>query len=160
MSDKTAHLDAMGIERWRLRDPSSDVEEALSAYCIRLFDQAQCVGVLLAEGVLQTEAEANLVQAMAKATAYVTEGAWESSLPPLSELAQPGVMLVLGAGLASSLLHQEGEVSDLRKQVYQRDRCSVIMTYSPAELLADTSLKALAWHDIKQAMQLMRERRA
>ncbi|WP_423062559.1 hypothetical protein [Candidiatus Paracoxiella cheracis] len=142
---KECYLHAMGVETWRLRAP-----QAMRAYyCYTLFDaEKNPVCLLMADVTVQDEVELNLVQAIAKATRlHVVEG--------LQPAESANVLILLGPQVAALFFQNDDGVEALRGKVHQLENYSVIVSYSPAQLLADKSLKAATWKDVQTAMGIL-----
>ncbi len=132
----------MGIDVWRFRTSVS-----FKYYRYDLLDsQNHRVGVLLADAVLLNEAEAQLVEKIAKATKKRVKGGlqmgpWESS--EFVECVK--CVILLGSRVAVTYLINSSKQSQ------------IIRSHSPADLLQNIALKVQAWNDLKTAIKLMRE---
>lgn len=132
------YLQTIGILQWRLRGEKPVIFYRYEFYAE---GQTQPIGLMLADARLCNEAEQQLVEAIAKAVKKKFIGKPVTELN-LASLAHTGVIILLGktvAALATEKLagHQQ------------------IISYSPAELLANPNLKAKTWEQIKKAMQMM-----
>ncbi|MFW0039662.1 MAG: hypothetical protein AB8W08_02455 [Coxiella endosymbiont of Dermacentor silvarum] len=131
------YLQLMGVDVWHFRTPNS-----YEYYRYDLFNfQNQKVGTLLADAVLKNEAEAQLVEKIAKATRKQCKGSLQSGLLESNEL---GKCVIL---LGSQVTHL---VSSL-------EQSQIIKSYSPSDLLQNTTLKVQTWNGLKAAIQLMQE---
>ena len=127
----------MGIDVWRFRTPNS-----YKYYHYDLFNlQNQKVGTLLADAVLKNEAEAQLVEKIAKATKKQVKGSLRSGLLEFNELGK--CVILLG--------------SQVTRLTSSLEQSQIIKSYSPADLLQNTALKVQTWNDLKTAIQLMQE---
>lgn len=142
ISMKERYLQAMGVETWRLRAPHA----VRAYYCYTLCDtQQQPLALLMADVTVRDDIELNLVEAIAKATRLnVIEG--------LQPTASADVLILLGPQVVELFFQQDVGVEHLRGKVQQLESYKVIVSYSPAQLLADKSLKAAAWRDVQMAM--------
>lgn len=131
------YLQLMGVDVWHFRTPNS-----YEYYRYDLFNfQNQKVGTLLADAVLKNEAEAQLVEKIAKATRKQCKGSLQSGLLESNEL---GKCIIL---LGSQVTHL---ISSL-------EQSQIIKSYSPSDLLQNTTLKVQTWNGLKVAIQLMQE---
>ncbi|MFV9988875.1 MAG: hypothetical protein AB8V57_01535 [Coxiella endosymbiont of Dermacentor nuttalli] len=131
------YLQLMGVDVWHFRTPNS-----YEYYRYDLFNfQNQKVGTLLADAVLKNEAEAQLVEKIAKATRKQCKGSLQSGLLESNEL---GKCVIL---LGSQVTHL---ISSL-------EQSQIIKSYSPSDLLQNTTLKVQTWNGLKVAIQLMQE---
>ncbi|MFW0043371.1 MAG: hypothetical protein AB8W35_01890 [Coxiella endosymbiont of Dermacentor nuttalli] len=131
------YLQLMGVDVWHFRTPNS-----YEYYRYDLFNfQNQKVGTLLADAVLKNEAEAQLVEKIAKATRKQCKGSLQSGLLESNEL---GKCVIL---LGSQVTHL---ISSL-------EQSQIIKSYSPSDLLQNTTLKVQTWNGLKVAIQLMQK---
>ncbi|MFW0025360.1 MAG: hypothetical protein AB8V90_00410 [Coxiella endosymbiont of Dermacentor nuttalli] len=131
------YLQLMGVDVWHFRTPNS-----YEYYRYDLFNfQNQKVGTLLADAVLKNKAEAQLVEKIAKATRKQCKGSLQSGLLESNEL---GKCVIL---LGSQVTHL---ISSL-------EQSQIIKSYSPSDLLQNTTLKVQTWNGLKVAIQLMQE---
>lgn len=136
MTSSESYLELLGIPVWRLR-----VEKPLACYRYEFYDDtgSQPVGLLFADASPGDAAEKQLVEAIVKATKKRAVGSVENEIK-LGDITQARVIVLLGNEVAKKL---------------QAGQCPLIQSYSPAELLANPSLKAAAWESLKKAMQMM-----
>lgn len=135
MVEKAFYLKAMGIERWRLRGKMPTP----CFYRFELFEGDLPVGLLVADVVHQSEAEQKLVLAIAKSTKKI----FSDTINTVEALSfSPSCKVIISLG------------DRCVKQLTQIN-CPLVVSYSPAELLADPSRKAETWQAIKKAMALM-----
>ena len=136
------YLQAMGIEVWRLR-----AQPRLAYYFFTLMNvQQQPVGLLFADAILHTEEEHTLVEAIVRAMKMPVEGGLthgQSHRKGPYETIK--VIILLGKCTSKHI--------DIKNNFHED--CTVIQSYSPAELLANHQLKAATWKDVQVAMQLM-----
>ena len=135
MGEQAFYLTAMGIERWRLRDPMP----TSSFYRLELFEGELPVGLLVADVVDQNEAEQKLVFAIAKSTKKIFSETI-NTVKTISFSPACKVIISLGDRCAKQLT---------------KISCPLLVSYSPAELLADPTRKAETWAVVKKAMALM-----
>lgn len=142
------YLQAMGIETWRLRAPRA----VRAYYCYTLFSkQQQPLALLMADVVAQDEVELNLIEAIAKAMRFrVVEG-----LQPTDTV---DVLILLGPQVAELFFGNDAHIESLRGKIHQLEHYSVVVSYSPAQLLRDKSLKAVTWKDLQMAMGILEAR--
>ena len=143
-------LQTMGIDVWRLRSQPQVVTPTL--YSLTLCDaEHQPVGLLLADRVDNTDEEKQLVLAMARATQLQVQQVDAVNLDQLDSRVR--VVILLGASVASCVLKASEGVEELRGKVHSVHQCSVVVSYSVSQLLADKALKAAAWKDLQLAMK-------
>ncbi|AKQ33759.1 hypothetical protein [Candidatus Coxiella mudrowiae] len=131
------YLPLMGIDVWRFR-----TSVLFEYYRYDLLDsQNHQVGVLLADAVLLNEAEAQLVEKIAKATKKQVRGGLQTGPWESSELVE--CVILLGSRVAYL--------------INSAKQSQIIRSYSPADLLQNTALKVQTWSDLKTAIKLMRE---
>ncbi|WP_264435380.1 hypothetical protein [Coxiella endosymbiont of Dermacentor marginatus] len=131
------YLQLMGVDVWHFRTPNS-----YEYYRYDLFNfQNQKVGTLLADAVLKNKAEAQLVEKIAKATKKQFKGSLRSGLLESNELGK--CVILLG--------------SQVTRLISSLEQSQIIKSYSPSDLLQNTTLKVQTWNDLKAAMQLMQE---
>jgi uracil-DNA glycosylase family 4 len=70
------------------------------------------------------------------------------------EIIEPKYILILGRIAASVLLQTEGSIASLRGKVYQVFGAQAIITYHPAALLRNASLKRSTWEDVQLFQKL------
>jgi uracil-DNA glycosylase family 4 len=70
------------------------------------------------------------------------------------EIIEPKYILILGRIAASVLLQTEGSIASLRGKVYQVFGAQAIVTYHPAALLRNASLKRSTWEDVQLFQKL------
>lgn len=135
------YLRAMGIDVWRLRQP-----HAPAFYSFTLSLRKQPVGMLLADAVLHSEEERKLVEAIANSTQMSVVGGLKTGNPSIDMIPhQVKVLILLGKRVEQFIVPQW----DLK------NNCSIIKSYSLAQLLADKKLKAVTWKALKKAIHLM-----
>lgn len=135
------YLKLMGIDVWRVRTFHS-----FDYYCYSLRNlKNRVVGILLADAIVRSNAENQLVEKIAKATKkQVSKGLrFKPELLNQNDLNEPKkcVIILLGSRVAQLFSH------------FNPSR--TIVSYAPAELLRDTTLKVKTWNDLKEAMRLM-----
>jgi len=142
---KKRYLQAMGVETWRLRAPQA----VRAYYCYTFFNSnQQPMGLLMADVTVQDQIELDLAEAIAKATRFkVAEG--------LQPAETANVLILLGPKVVELFFQSDKGVEELRGEVHQLENYSVVVSYSPAQLLSNKSLKAQTWKDLKVAMDLM-----
>lgn len=142
---KKRYLQAMGVERWRLRAPDA----VRAYYCYTFFNSnQQPVGLLMADVTVQDKVELDLAEAIVKATRLkVVEG--------LQPAETANVLILLGPKVIDFFFQNGATVDELRGKVHKLENYSTVVSYSPAQLLANKSLKAETWRDLKVAMKLM-----
>lgn len=147
---KEYYLQAMGIDVWRLRS-----QPVLPAYYsfVLMNAERQPLGLLLADRLDHSEEEKQLALAMAKAMRLQVEEVDGFSLDNIDRRTQ--VLVLLGSMVSQHVLKGLGNSVDLRGKVHRSNHRSVIVSYSLSQLLADKSLKALAWKDLQCAMKAM-----
>ena len=132
-------LQLMGIDVWRFRT----VTYLYKYYRYDLLNlQNRHVGTLLADAILQNEAEIQLVEKIVKATKKQVKGGLQSGFLESSEL---GKCIIL---LGSQVTHL----------INSPEQLQIIKSYSPADLLQNPALKAQTWNDLKIAIHLMERR--
>ena len=133
---KNGYLKLMGIDVWRVRTfPSVDY------YCYSLCNlQNRVVGVLLADAIVRNDAENQLVEKIAKATRKQVSGGLRPGFLNQNDFKEC-VIILLGYRVAQLFSHF--------------DPSRMIVSYSPAELLRDATLKSKTWDVLKEAMRLM-----
>ncbi len=136
MNSEINYLKAMGILQWRLRG----VKAAFYCYAFYAEAQEQPVSYLLAD-VGDASAEQALVLAIAKAVQKKFVGECVQALN-FSDLLQTRVLILLGERVKKVVTTVMGSHP-------------MVVSYSPAELLANPRLKAKTWEAIKKAIQLM-----
>jgi uracil-DNA glycosylase family 4 len=70
------------------------------------------------------------------------------------EIIEPKYILILGRIAASVLFQTEGSIASLRGKVYQVFGAQAIVTYHPAALLRNASLKRSTWEDVQMFQKL------
>ena len=70
------------------------------------------------------------------------------------EIIKPKFILILGRIAASVLLKTEGSIANLRGKVYQISGAQAVVTYHPAALLRNASLKRSTWEDVQMFQKL------
>ncbi len=84
----------------------------------------------------------------------------EQCLPYLKEqlrIIQPKLIVALGRVAAKTLLGVEESLKNMRSQVYSYEGVELRVTYHPAALLRNPSLKAPAWEDFQAIRDRYRE---
>jgi len=75
------------------------------------------------------------------------------------QLVKPRAILALGRGAARMLLGEENsvprDISQIRGQLYQYRELPVVVTYNPADVLKNQSLKRPVWDDLKALRHLL-----
>jgi hypothetical protein len=131
------YLQMMGISTWRLR-----AVNAANYYCYQFYndEELQPIGLMLAVNLVN-DAEKQLVDAIAKAVKkrFVSECVATLNF---ADFTQIRVVILLGEQLAETVTASVGELP-------------IIVSYSPAELLANPNLKAKTWEEIKKAIRMM-----
>lgn len=132
------YLKLMGIDVWRVRTFHS-----IDYYCYSLCNlQNRVVGVLLADAIVRDNAESQLVEKIAKATKKKVSGRSEFKLRLLNQNEfKECVIILLGSRVTQLFSH------------FNPSR--TIVSYAPAELLRDTTLKVKTWDALKEAIRLM-----
>lgn len=127
------YLGLLGVTQWRLRET-----RVFSYYRVAFYGANQeIVGWLLADAILENEAENELVNAIVKATKIVAKGEKVSDVP----FEEAGALILLGEGVSRR---------------WRREKS--VSSYSPAELLANEKLKAQTWQEVKKAMAWMNQK--
>ena len=133
---KSGYLKLMGIDIWRVRTSPS-----VNYYCYSLCNlQNRVVGILLADAIVRNNVENQLVEKIAKATKKQVFGGFQPGLLNQNDFKEC-VIILLGSRVAQLFSHF--------------DSSRIIVSYAPAELLRDVTLKAKTWNALKEAMQLM-----
>ena len=138
------YLKAMGIEVWHWRKSTDPMpESSLSGYFYELSNvSSEVKTIFIAKAtadITQRNAEQALLVAMAKAMKLSAMGQWYSILPSMSDLPLQMTKIIFGEPLARALsLFANGK--------------DCFVSYSPAELLANPSLKHITWKTLQQAM--------
>ena len=171
MQSRDSYLDALGVTQWVLRSPPvPSVIEVLPAAGVptvgaSLADRPQW---LLVDG-LATDPAARLDSAFATESGQLMVAmlrAVQLSLPqvllapPDDALAQliatarPRLVLALGEAAAQHLTGSSQSLDALRGRVglCADGRTTLVVSYHPAQLLRDASLKRKAWDDLKLAL--------
>ncbi len=128
-------LQTMGIDVWRLRQTTA--AGVTPYYRYELSDQNRVCALLFAEAQLANDEEAALVKAIAVATKKTVSG----GLSTETAVVNATVTIILGEQLARTL-----SISTA---------ANVFISYAPAQLLTDKSLKAAVWQQVKKAMAMM-----
>jgi uracil-DNA glycosylase len=71
------------------------------------------------------------------------------------ELVNPKMIICLGPIAAKALLKNNDDFKSLRGQTFFLNKTSIVVTYHPAELLENASLKRDAWADLQRIQQLL-----
>lgn len=127
-TEKLAHLKAMGIEVWC--DRASQQGEPFSFYGLSLGGQRPILILADLDPFKCAEEEA-LLEAIAKALGFEAK-ARRLVLEELDSLLSGQILIVMGDKLAQCLSGK-----------------SFILTYAPAQLLAEPKLKAKTWQAIR-----------
>ncbi|QTS84091.1 hypothetical protein [Coxiella endosymbiont of Amblyomma nuttalli] len=133
---KRNYLQLMDIDVWQVRTFPS-----MNYYCYSLYNlKNRLVGVLLADAIVRNDAENQLIKNIAKATRrQVCEG-FRLKLLNHNDLKEC-IMILLGSRVSQLFSHF--------------DPLRMIVSYAPAELLRDATLKVKTWNALKKAMRLM-----
>jgi len=70
---------------------------------------------------------------------------------------KPRLLLALGRIAAQSLLGARSGISTLRQQTWFYQKIPLVVTYHPAAVLRDPSLRAPVWEDLKKLRALLEE---
>lgn len=70
---------------------------------------------------------------------------------------QPKIIVLLGSTAVQTLLDENGRITQMRGQWYQRDGIWYMPTYHPAALLRRPEWKKPVWHDFKLVIDKYRE---
>ena len=73
----------------------------------------------------------------------------EKYLKKQLEIIQPKVIVALGRIAAQTLLNNKYSLSDLRNKVHKYENIDLLVTYHPADLIRNPSLKKDTWEDFK-----------
>lgn len=73
------------------------------------------------------------------------------------ELIKPAFIILLGATAADSLLKKKHKMADARGNILEYHGCKLMITYHPAALLYNASLKKDVWEDMKMLRRLYNE---
>ena len=129
------YLTNMGIERWTLR---SAIPSTLPAgYAYELWHQQQRIGILFAAAAHEDAAIEQLLTKMIVAIRCQPQGGWYSQQPDYRDLEDLRFIITLG---------DDFEV---------RENVQHIHSYSPAQLLAQPSLKAETWKSLQAVFTLL-----
>ena len=132
------YLHLMGIDVWRFHI-ATDLCEYYRYNLLSL--QNRQVGTLLADAILQNEAEIQLVEKIVKATKKQVNGGLQSGFLESNEF---GKCIILLGSQVTNLINQP-------------EQSKIIKSHSPADLLQNPALKVQTWKDLKIAIQLMEE---
>ncbi len=155
ISRQLLYLQAMGIPLWQQRNQETQVRLETQNY--QLCDAAGVVrGVLLVmREELQLTDAVQLLNKMMGAMQLNVQVADESLEEILQHNHQPKTIIMLGSVLANAFLVAEKSIDQWRALAGNWQNVPVVVSFSLAELLQESSLKKGAWSDLQQAMQLM-----
>lgn len=132
------YLQIMGISQWRLRAITAAI---YYRYAFYEDGGSQPIAYLLADATLANAAEQQLVEAIAKAIKkkFIGEQVTDFNF---TDFTPTRVMILLGEQVIKIITPAMGNHP-------------VVRSYSPADLLANPSLKAKTWEEIQKAMKIM-----
>jgi len=171
-ASRLQYLDAIGVQVWEERaepvvilEPTAEPKKVATLAASKLLQQADWF-ILKDSSPSQQDAEhlfSNLCFAgnIPQASSYVTAINLDSTTGRQQILAeieqvQPKVILVLGEGAAQNLLKSSERMSELRACEQKTDDISatIVVSHSPANLIAQPLLKRETWADLQLATQL------
>lgn len=106
-------------------------------------------GELKAEAPCSSDAHAVLAARCPQAGSYSDTAAAEASVNTIEGLLQGSKAMLLMGGLAACLLLRSADLAEARGRVHKDKGRSVVVTFSPEELLRDQVLKKGAHADLK-----------
>lgn len=179
MSQRSAYLQALGIDEWRLRDSSAEIDavdevvpnateeepQVWHGAALPSFPAQGCGQFLIVCGTPEPHEgqgsafageAAQLFDAMLNATQWpASECVLASQVVDLSATLQAtgaSLVVLLGEQAVHSILGAKDSIEILRQRIHRVDSASVIATYHPAQVVGDAAYKRPVWEDLKLAM--------
>lgn len=151
MSD---YLQIMGIERWKLQAEKTQPANnpvIKNSFCYYLGSAP--VAVLIAAGEKHNLAEQQLIEAIAKAMRQPFKAEYcetQESLPQ-----SVNVLIFLGEQAAEQWQQKSIDINSVRGKIQRIQDKKILVTHSLQALLADQSLKAQTWQDLRSVIPLL-----
>lgn len=151
MSD---YLQIMGIERWKLQTEKTQPANnpvIKNSFCYYLGSAP--VAVLIASGEKDNVAQQQLIEAIAKAMRQPFKGGYcetQDSLPP-----SVNVLIFLGEKAAEQWQQKSIDMNATRGKIQTIQDKKILVTHSLQALLANQSLKAQTWQDLRSIIPLL-----
>jgi DNA polymerase len=158
MDLRSAYLDALGVQQWRLRAPIAAAARDVQWLIVAAGPLATADGFALPE----PDAAGQMLTAMLRGVGLAAEQAYVLELPdvdarPAVQQAvdqwQPRVLLLMGEGAVHSLLPDAASFSTLRgvARRWPGSDLPMVITEHPAQLLQIPAGKRQAWEELKLA---------
>lgn len=153
MQSRDAYLDALGVTQWVLRAPAAVAAPRPQWMLIDSLahDPTSCIDAAFASEVGQLMAA--MLRAVQLSPQQVLIAPADERLPALVDSSRPRLMLALGEAAAQALSGRILALDALRGSVqsWGAQRTALLVSYHPAQVLRDASLKRKAWEDLKLA---------
>lgn len=151
MSD---YLQIMGIECWKLQ--AEKTQRANNPVIKRSFCYylgSVPVGVLIASGEKDNAAQRQLIEAIAKAMRQPFKGEYCETKDTLPQ--SVNVLIFFGEEVAEQWQQKPIDMNGARGKIQTIQGKKILVTHSLQALLADQSLKAQTWHDLRSIIPLL-----